>query len=168
MPKRKQKPMCGLDAFVCPPSCAHTMCRSHPDFRRLREMKSASLDAELATANRGWPIKWIPLKDASVEALRAPWIYYRPLGLGLIDNGSHDRIANVLCRHEGHTSVPDGGQARLLMEVAAYAFNSGMAVCTEIPPLYRIAGPLTQDEILALSAAKPLMDFDKWYQRRGQ
>lgn len=121
------------------------------------------LHKALIHASYGQLISWRPLWGVTEIALRAPWVYYRPLGFGLVELGVHDRIAEVLCNEEGLRCMDRGEAATMLMINAPYAFNSGVtAMGGDRPPFYKKGGPLTQSEILALSQAKPLEDFERW------
>ena len=124
------------------------------------------LEDELTRANWDNPVVWMPLDELTEKRLEMPWVYYRPLGFGLVEPGSHDRIAQVLCHEEGWGNAPGGAASRLLMEVVPYAFRSSAATVNGRPPFYRVCGPLSRSEILALSATEPLEDFERWYWRQ--
>ena len=130
------------------------------------------IEQELEDANWGDLIEWHALDAVERGWLNRAWVYYRPLGFGLVNVGAHDCIASVLLWHHRrndfeHYHYQGGPSGEALMEEAAYAFHSGRALMgMDIPPFYLRDGDLSQEEILALSQEEALQDFHVWYEQR--
>ncbi len=128
-----------------------------------------SFEIELKSANNGFDVYWVPLREVKIDWLDYPWIYYRPFGFALIELGRHEIIVSILYYHfiggDWDSYVYQGGHcARTLMRESPYAFNSGMATLGfEMGPFYSEEGKLSEEEMAVLEGGHSFIDFDAWF-----